>query len=527
VGGVRGVLTDNWDYDVSYLYGQTSSSSTYLNDLLAPNIIPRVNGEVCAAITGCIPYNVFTYQGVTPEAAAQLAGVGIQTNQTSLTNIVAYITGNLGFGLPAGDITMATGYQYGKPTYENISDTVYEEGQLLGQGGPQPSVAGAYSVDELFIEGNVPLLSGVTLVENLALDLAYRWSDYTTGFDTSTYRFGVDWQIIDPLRFRVGYNRAVRAPSINELFIPANLGLWSGIDPCAGPTPEYSAAQCALTGVTAERYGNVSVSPAGQYNGLFGGNPDLQPEEADTITAGIVWDVIDAMTVSVDYWDIDITDVIDNIDAELQIRQCAEFGVLCDNIVRGPAGNLWQGQQSYVLATNLNLGNQHWEGVDLAWAWALDGWGGSWKFDLIGTYMLTKETTPIPGVATSTYDCINALTPTCIVPTPEWRHIATATYDSESWWALTGRWRYYDDVFYAGTTDKIANDQIQTTNYLDLSAVFRFMDNSDLVVGMNNVLDEEPPLVGNTLSGNINNANSLAIYDQLGRYLFGNVTFRW
>jgi outer membrane receptor protein involved in Fe transport len=239
-----------------------------------------------------------------------------------------------------------------------------------------------------------------------------------------------------------------------------------------------------------------------------------------------VWDVLDGMTISADYWDIDIADVIDNIDAELTIRQCAEFGSVCDAIVRGPAGNLWQGQQSYVLATQLNLGNQHWEGVDLAWAYALEGLGGTWNFDLIGTYMLTKETTPIPGDVNAIYDCVGNVNTQCF-PTPEWRHVATTTYDSEGWWAITGRWRFYDDVFYTGTSDKIANDQIQTTNYLDLSAVFRFMDNSDVVVGMNNILDEEPPLVGGTLSGGINNANSLALYDQLGRYLFGNVTFRW
>jgi outer membrane receptor protein involved in Fe transport len=82
-------------------------------------------------------------------------------------------------------------------------------------------------------------------------------------------------------------------------------------------------------------------------------------------------------------------------------------------------------------------------------------------------------------------------------------------------------------MFYTGTTDVIANDQIETTNYFDVSAVFRFMANSDVVVGVNNVLDEEPPLVGPSLSGGVNNANSLANYDQLGRYLFANVTLRW
>jgi outer membrane receptor protein involved in Fe transport len=526
VGGIKGQLTGNWDYDISYMYGSTSSNSTYINDLFANNIELRVDYDRCIATAGCIPYNVFTYQGVTEEMAAQLGGTAIQRGETSLTNIVAFVTGNLGIGLPAGDITVAGGYQYGKPTYRNISDTLYEEGLLLGQGGPTPSVAGKYSVDELFIEGNVPLLEGLPLIDNLTLDLAYRYSDYTTGFDTSTYRVGFDWGVVDMVRLRAGYNRAVRAPSITELFFPTSLGLWSGNDPCSTDTPQYTLEQCARTGVTAAQYGNISDSPAGQYNGLFGGNAALNPEEADTITLGVVFDITDGMTLSIDYWDIEITDTISNIDPELMIDQCALFGSLCENINRAGNGSLWQGQSGYVEATNVNLGSNHWEGVDLAYAWTFDALAGTWNVNVIGTYMMTKETTPLPNDENTTYDCVGLVNGQCF-PTPEWRHTASLTYDSNGMWAATARWRFYDEVEYDGTVDLIANDNLGRMNYLDLSGVIRFMGNHDFRLGVNNVFDEEPPLVGGTLVGGINNANSLAIYDQLGRYFFGNVTFRW
>jgi len=526
VGGIKGQLTGNWDYDISYMYGSTSSNSTYINDLFANNIELRVDYDRCIATPGCIPYNVFTYQGVTEEMAAQLGGTAIQRGETSLTNIVAFVTGNLGIGLPAGDITLAGGYQYGKPTYRNISDTLYEEGLLLGQGGPTPSVAGSYSVDELFVEGNVPLLEGLPLIDNLTLDLAYRWSDYTTGFDTSTYRVGFDWGVVESVRLRAGYNRAVRAPSITELFFPTSLGLWSGNDPCSTDTPQYTLEQCARTGVTAAQYGNISDSPAGQYNGLFGGNEALNPEEADTITFGVVFDITDGMTLSVDYWDIDITDTISNIDPELMIDQCALFGQLCENINRAGNGSLWQGQSGYVEATNVNLGSNHWEGVDLAYAWTFDALAGTWNVNVIGTYMMTKETTPLPNDENTTYDCVGLVNGQCF-PTPEWRHTASLTYDSNGMWAATARWRFYDEVEYDGSVDLIANDNLGRMNYLDLSGVIRFMGNHDFRLGVNNVFDEEPPLVGGTLVGGINNANSLAIYDQLGRYFFGNVTFRW
>jgi outer membrane receptor protein involved in Fe transport len=380
-------------------------------------------------------------------------------------------------------------------------------------------------VDELFTEANIPLLADAPFAQSLTLDLAYRWSDYTTSGSTSTYRVGADWQAADRVRFRAGYNRAVRAPNVTELFIAQNLGLWAGVDNCSTANPVYSAAQCANTGVTPAQYGNITRSPADQYNAVYGGNPALDPEEADTLTFGIVTDITDSMTVSVDYWDIEITDVIDNINPELMVNQCALNNVLCQNINRSGSGSLWQGQNGFVTATNLHLGEQHWEGVDLAWAWTTEGLGGTWRLDFIGTYMLTKETTPLPSEPTTTYDCVDRVNAQCF-PTPEWRHVASATYDSNEWWAVTGRWRYYKDMFYDGATDLIINDNIGNEQYLDVSAVFRFMDTHDLVVGVNNVFDEEPPLIGGAVG--TTNANTIAgFWDTLGRYLFANVTFRW
>ena len=123
-----------------------------------------------------------------------------------------------------------------------------------------------------------------------------------------------------------------------------NLGLWAGTDPCSGANPEYTAAQCALTGVTAAQYGSVVQSPADQYNQVTGGNVNLDVEEADTITVGVVFTPTDNLTVSLDYWNIEIEDTIATVGSENIVRQCATNGVLCDSITRGPTGNLWQGE---------------------------------------------------------------------------------------------------------------------------------------------------------------------------------------
>jgi len=144
--------------------------------------------------------------------------------------------------------------------------------------------------------------------------------------------------------------------------------------------------------------------------------------------------------------------------------------------------------------------------------------------------MLTKEVEILPG---EDYDCVGLISTRCF-PTPEWRHTLTARYDSNEWWAVTARWRYFDGVDYDGAltssrsegADKIAQGNLSgSESYLDLNATFRFLGDSELLVGINNVLDEAPPLVGGTLSSN---ANAIAgFYDTLGQYLFAQATFRF
>jgi iron complex outermembrane recepter protein len=527
VAGIKGDLTDNWAYDASFLFGNTRSSMAYINDFFAPRITEAVDFDLCANTAGCIPYEVFTYQGVTPEAAQNMLGTAIMQGETSTEVINAFVAGDLGWNFPTADDTVqiVAGFEHRQEKYARVSDSVFEEGSLLGQGGPTPSVDGGYTVTEFFTEANIPLVSGVTMAENLTLDLAYRYSDYSTSGNTDTYRVGLDWEPFEVVRMRAGLNRAVRAPNVAELFSVQSLGLWSGVDPCASDTPVYTEAQCANLGVTAAQYGNITASPAGQYNGIFGGNPDLVPEEADTLTVGFVINPMDTMTISVDYWSIEITDAISNIGATTILEQCGLYGVLCDQVTRNAGGSLWQGTQGYVEDTTVNLGEANWEGVDLAANWMIEGLGGTFTTNLIGTYMLTKETITLPADPGSAYDCVGLISTRCY-PSPEWRHTASVSYDSNEWWRVEGRWRYFDGVDYDGSTDTIAQDEMsESQSYFDLNAVFMIMDNHDITIGVNNVLDEEPPMVGGTLT---TNANTIAgFYDTLGRFLYAKATVRF
>ncbi|AEP30406.1 TonB-dependent receptor domain-containing protein [Brumicola nitratireducens] len=522
--GTKGEINDNWYYDTSFQFGTSASSAAYINDFFGPRITTAVDSEACAADSACIPYEVFTLNGVTPESAGALTGVGILNGETRQTVLTGYVTGDLDFTLPSADAPLAIvlGAEYRKEEFERLSDEVFEKGLLLGQGGPTASIAGSYSVKEIFSELSVPIL------ENLTVEAGLRYSDYSTSGGETTYKIAADYDVVENYKLRASYNRAVRAPNVAELFSPQSLGLWSGVDPCSGSSPQLSAAQCANTGVTAAQYGNIAASPAAQYNAVFGGNPDLQVEVADTYTLGLVGQPTDDLNFSIDYWNIEMEDVIGAVGAELTVNQCATTGAAsyCDNVNRNAQGSLWVGQSGFVQATSINLAGRQWEGIDLSVNHSYEIGDGKITTKLIGSYMMTKEYDAIPGDETAKYDCAGNVSTDCFAQ-PDWRHTATVTYSSDSFWSVSAKWRYFGGVDYVGSADRILlkDDGIGSQSYLDLKGSFEINDYTGVLVGVNNVLDKEPPLVGGALSSN---ANTVAgFYDTLGRYLHASVTFKF
>lgn len=386
---------------------------------------------------------------------------------------------------------------------------------------------GGYFVREVYAEAVLPLVEDVEFAESLILELGYRYSDYSTSGAEPTYKVAFDWTPIEDWKVRASYNRAVRAPNIGELFASQSIGLWSGVDPCSTATPTLSAAQCANTGVSAAQYGNVGASPAGQYNAFFGGNPDLSPEIADTYTIGLVGQLTDEIDFSIDYWSIEIEDVIDNIDPELTVTQCATSGnpAFCDNVTRSGSGSLWLGQSGFVTATNLNLASQKWEGTDFSAAYNTDLAGGSLSATLIGTYMMTKETQSLPGDTSSVFDCTDGISGACF-PQPKWRHVMNVNFDKDDW-GVNVKWRFLGKVDYNGAraadgtpTDTLIGDGISSQTYIDVAGHYMINDNIIARLGVNNILDKEKPINGNTV-------DTGAFYDGLGRYLHASMTLQF
>ncbi len=535
--GLGGALTDRWSYDASFTYNRSVTKSESINDFVTTRVRDALLGCPAGAFSGCLPYDVWT-DSVTAEQAEALQGVGIVNYTTSMKVFNAYVTGDFGVGLPWADglpISLVAGYEYRSETYERVADSNMQTGNFTGLGGPTSSVSGDTSVKELFLEGAIPLVANAGALDLLDLQLGYRYSDYDLSGGENTYKlgFGADF---GKFKLRAGWNRAIRAPSITELYNPNTIALWSGSDPCAGANPTYTAAQCALTGVTAAQYGNVAANPAGQYNRIGGGNTSLMPETADTWTVGFAVSPIDNLNLSVDYYDISIENALQSIGASNIIAGCALAGYaeLCDKIRRNAGtGDLFRGSDpdvSGLVYDELNnYGNLNFRGIDLiaSYVWTLGP--GRLSTSFMGTYLLEQQFEPIPGLAVTTYDCAGRINTSC--NTAEWRHIANARYSFDRY-TIGLRWRYIGEKDYtmengtAGVTDTLLASRggISAHNYLDLSGSVQLGDFATWTLGINNVADKAPPLVGGSV---VLNGNSVGGYDQAGRYIFTSLNLRF
>jgi outer membrane receptor protein involved in Fe transport len=536
VSGFEGQLNDSWSYDVSFLQARNASTESSRNDYITSRLEDSLLLCPPGSASGCVPYDVWS-NNITPEAAEAQGGIGMRQGRNNLQVFSAFATGELGFALPAADgipLSMVAGYEWRRETYERVVDANQAAGVFAGGGGPRPSLSGEIRVNEFFTEAAIPVIANRGIIDSFAFDLGYRYSDYSTSGAADTWKIGFASQIAGDYRVRGGFNRAIRAANTGELFAQQQIALWSGQDPCAGPNPAQTAAQCANTGVSAAQYGNVPDSPANQYNQFVGGNEQLDPEVADTWTIGVVATPIDGLQVALDYWQIDMTDRIGSIGAQNIVNFCGLSGdsSLCSLIRRrAGSGDLWAGSDpnasGLIFNGNNNFGDLDFRGLDLNVNHRMALGEGMLFTSLAGSYFLKQETAPLPGVnEDATFDCAGIVNTSC--QTPNWRHVVSSRYSVSDFtisarWRMVGRMNYRNNDGSLATTDRILvnnGNRVGSYHFYDLSGSYRFAGNYEVTVGLNNVFDKAPPLVGSTLSLN---GNALGGYDQLGRFFYTSV----
>jgi outer membrane receptor protein involved in Fe transport len=341
---------------------------------------------------------------------------------------------------------------------------------------------------------------------------------------------------------------ATRSPSINELFAPQVTSLDNlATDPCqkdlinvadAGKAGTLSNL-CKLTGVPDKRIGSVPAPSASQINVLGGGNPKVGPEKAKTTTLGFTFapSQVKNLTMSVDYWDIRLTDTISNPSVDDIVSGCYSAklnptfanNAFCQLVHRDTVatGSL-NGDARGVEQVQANLGKQNTSGIDLAAGYGLPLAGLG---DLNFSFMLTKVTKyniqPTPNSAER--DCLGKYSVSCGAPNPKVKFSQGTDWRFGDF-SVGYNWRYIGGTKVEATKGILPDYQeIKATNYVDLSGVWKATKQVRLTLTVKNLFDKAPPILGSSLAGtSVLSGNTFPqTYDAIGRYFTvgANVTF--
>jgi outer membrane receptor protein involved in Fe transport len=573
VVGVRGQFNENWSYDAFLQYGTVGfkgiTGGFFQTALIQQSLLVVRNAAgqpVCQAVVSganpaCVPYNIWANGGVTRQALDFLETPSFTSGNTAERLASLSLSGQLGeYGVKspwANDgVGIALGAEYRRENLDFTSDYVSSAGLLNGAGGAAPPVNGSFDVYEVFAEARIPIIEDRPFFHRLQLELGYRYSDYSSGAGTTdTYKISGDWEPIEGVRIRGGYNRAVRAPNVLELFSPQNVVLDGTQDPCAGLTPANPlVARCAaIFGLSNAQVLAIEKNPANQYNGQVGGNPNLAPETSDTYTFGAVLTptFLPGFNFSVDYFDIKVKDYISGIGADVIINRCIQTQdpFFCTLVHRDAAGSLWLSTNGFVTDTTLNTGALRTKGVDFNANYRFDFERlgvenmGSLSLNFVGTYLKDLKIQSLPGDAY--FDCAGLYGTICSVsgglssPNPKWRHkmrlVWATPFEAGDWLhdvSLSMQWRHYDKVkLDAYDSDPQLNNtglqyatdrSLASRDYFDLSANWTMKENVKVRAGVNNIFDVNPPLNGSSAcpAGPCNGNTWPQVYDALGRFIF-------
>ncbi len=553
LAGFEGDIADKWDWQAYYGFGRMDASQQgggQINVLAMREALNAVDGDgdpgtfdpICAnpaaRAEGCVPINLFGLGSISPEAAAYVRAPSARQAFTQQSIAGATIGGSL-FELPAGEVSVVVGAEYRHEKAEDVPDVLTQAG--LNAGNEQPPIRGGYNVKEAFVEFEVPLLRDAPAVRELSFGGAYRFSDYNTVDSTDAYAGRLSWAPLDSLRFRAQYARAVRAPNIGELFAPGGENFAPVADPCNGVTATTTgniAENCRSIPAIADRIaetGSFTLTQT-EIQGTGGftsrGNPNLNVETSDSWTFGAVFNSDFGsggdLLLSVDYFTIEIDQLIDTIDRQTAVDFCFDTAPstfpnqFCSFLTRDTAGPAFQlGELTEVDSGFVNEGTLKTEGIDVSvlWSWAMDDWFAS-----------------VPGQASIRLNYTHLLDFTEMkfsvaddqvgeVGFAEDKAQFAVTYDNGPW-AAVWEWNYIADSV-PDKSNPLFNFGVGAYNVHDLQVSYNFADSGlansllgsvRIYAGANNLLDEDAPVILTGVPGNTTGTDTNAgVYNPIGR----------
>lgn len=538
--GGEGIFSD-YDYNFYLQYGETEGSIKN-QDLLLSNyyqaldVIADENGNpVCRdESNGCVAFNPIN--NLASQEALDFVGVDLQTKEKIQQFVANFaISGEL-FELESGVVDFAVGIEYRDEQVKSTPDALTQTTQTLadgtvvgtGQVGTTSGVNvesysylgitdGGFNVAEIFAETLIPLINGVTGVENLEVELAARYSDNSVTGGDVTWKTGVNWTIVDEVRVRTTYSHAVRAPNINELYAPEEVSGVNMVDPChsnnqnQGPNPQNRVNNCASLGMGADFQSSADFGTRGVKTS---GNENLEAETADTLTVGIVIQPVEGLSVAIDFWDISIDDAITTYSPTDILSNCVDSASLdqkyCELINRDVNNQIIN-----VATQSINVANFSASGVDLDANYYLGlSEYGDINFNVKMTYLDERNFQNNSEFPDEIDEQAGG------VGTPHFRSLITTVYQLDNF-RMSWTMNYigesdFDNNAVEGQYPEWFDNKVESHTYHNLNVNYLFTDNISVYAGVDNLTDKTPPALPNLNSGSL-------LYDAIGRKYYAGV----
>jgi len=507
--GFEGMLSDDWVYDAYIQKGQVHQVTTWHGEMIEEhynNAIDAVNWEgeiVCAdrnddgnvigGIAGCSPLNLWGRNLASQEALDYIGATAMRDATIDQTTAAITVSGDL-YTLPAGMIASAFTLEYREENSTTTPDAAMGAGLIFGNQSLASS--GKYDVFEAAVELSVPLLTNSVIADDIFLELAYRFMDYSSTGKDNAWKVGINYVLNDELTMRANMSRSVRAPNIGELYAPGSQTFSSFTDPCG---------QGAIDNAAAEKKANIEANcradgiPVGwepsedwkrsNHSGYISGNTELTNEVANDFTVGFVYNpsFIEGFGITVDYWSFDFSDEINYPDAEDVVDGCYESESL-DNLYCGlkeRTAAMLEIDNYYVRP--INSATSKMSGADIELNYIVETSFGTFAPRLIATYNENRGGNDT-GFAEDAYQEEGEQ------KFPKWKASFITNYDYKDL-SLTLKINYRAGTVDDNEWDIEQNDYNDIPSYttVDITGRYVITDGLQIRAGILNVFDRQPP----------------------------------
>lgn len=521
VAGLKGQFGTSWDWSVAFNWGRNTGVDGSDNVANLDRVDQTLDRSLCSTAPGAaIPCGDYLgYGDLSRDVLDYILYTSRDTGGNEQKSFTANLSGQI-FELPAGWVGFAAGVEVRRERGWRDPDPLTVLG--IGNTNQQDPIAGRYTAKEAYMELAVPLLQDAVIADSLYLNLAGRVSDYDLFGRDFNYKAGLDWQVSPSLKLRSTYATAFRIPNIPELFGGVSEGNLTTTDPCSGwsglPASSIVRANCQADGVPAGY-----VQPGNTILTTSGGNADLEPEDATSFTAGVVWTPTFApgLTLTLDYYRIRIENAIQRIAGSTKLAICYNTPSLahpfCDasNFTRDPR----TGEVNYLSSQPVNTADEQVSGYDLGALYEFKPWGMDASISADISYLQRYDVRPYAGAEVITY--AGRITGGR-GSYAKWRGLMSMNASRGQW---SGTWT----TQYIGRADDInaargdIGDHAPSVFYHNLQLRYAVSKALDVALGVDNVFDRSAPFIQSYTDANTDTMT----YDLLGRRWYARIGYRW